>query len=890
MIKFQTYNLNNLILTNQLLESYINKFWNDVFSPVKDSKHLMIMCKVEFNDCGYKTLGELRRVNFDDNELFIEYLLARLGTIIESYTPSQLVTKITFSYAIKSGLATDNRRLLQDLSSKTTTTHTFNNLKLPISMNPTDYGSIIVDNHHIESEGINRFIVNAGTKNYQIDISLDGLTNKVSILGAIDLTWIDTKISDEIFKRDIGKSTITFMGGEKVLNTKQLNAKPFKKQNVDQQLVNTFVTMDIETITQNNNLSPYLICAYNGTTSISSYGELINGVINQKALFNSFINQLLTFFTSESNVITVYAHNLSGFDGIFLMKHLFSFGKVEPLLFNGRIICIKVKLNIDGYKNKTIIFKDSYLLLPLGLRKLCDAFSVKASKSFFPFLLTNILYKGIFPKFEYWTGITFGEYTKLLNEYTGKIWNFKEESIKYCILDCVSLHEIINKFNELIFSNFNVNIHIPLTLPALAMRIYKSQYMPENTIYQLLGNIEKDIRQSYTGGSVDVYIPHNRITSFFSKIKALFKKIYIYDANSLYPFVMANTAMPVGKPIAFKGDIRKMEPDSYGFFYCKINSPKYLEHPILQRRIKTSNGIRTIAGLGSWTGWIYSGEMDNAIKFGYTFEIIKGYKFEKGYIFKEYVDKMYNLRLEYDKGTPMNLIAKLLMNSLYGKFAMKLETTKVDIFDTSNEFDTELLKDMMDLYGESIRDYIKLDNFIVTVRNSLVHYEYNENEDMFHGFDVNIAIASAVTAGGRMWMSIFKNNPIFNLYYSDTDSAAVDSPLPSYMVGEGLGQFKLENVAERAVFLAPKVYALITEDGREIVKGLSNKNTVGLNFSTLENLLHENSYTEFSQIKNRKHLIEGEIRKDTVAYTLMVTANKRQLMYENGIFNSTFIL
>ena len=34
---------------------------------------------------------------------------------------------------------------------------------------------------------------------------------------------------------------------------------------------------------------------------------------------------------------------------------------------------------------------------------------------------------------------------------------------------------------------------------------------------------------------------------------------------------------------------------------------------------------------------------------------------------------MYNLRLQYDKGTPMNLIAKLLMNSLYGKFAMKLE-------------------------------------------------------------------------------------------------------------------------------------------------------------------------------------------------------------------------
>ena len=31
---------------------------------------------------------------------------------------------------------------------------------------------------------------------------------------------------------------------------------------------------------------------------------------------------------------------------------------------------------------------------------------------------------------------------------------------------------------------------------------------------------------------------------------------------------------------------------------------------------------------------------------------------------------MYKLRLEYSKSDPMNLIAKLLMNSLYGRFGM----------------------------------------------------------------------------------------------------------------------------------------------------------------------------------------------------------------------------
>ena len=113
---------------------------------------------------------------------------------------------------------------------------------------------------------------------------------------------------------------------------------------------------------------------------------------------------------------------------------------------------------------------------------------------------------------------------------------------------------------------------------------------------------------------------------------------------------MAKTLMPIGKPIAFSGDIRKVEPNAFGFFYCKITSPDNLLHPILQRRIKTANGLRTIAGLGSWTGWIFSAEMDNAMKFGYQFEIFNGYQFETGDIFSDYVNKMYNLRLQFEKG------------------------------------------------------------------------------------------------------------------------------------------------------------------------------------------------------------------------------------------------
>ena len=601
------------------------------------------------------------------------------------------------------------------------------------------------------------------------------------------------------------------------------------------------------------------------------------------------MNQLLTLFTKESNTLVVYAHNFSGFDGIFLLKHLLSYGKVEPLLHNGRILCIKVKLNIVGYTNKTIIFKDSYLLLPLGLRNLCKAFNVTNGKGYFPFNLTNIFYKGLLPELELWNNIPANDYTKLIAEFMGKVWSFKDEAIKYCYLDCVSLHEVLVQFNELIYSHFKININTPLTLPALAMRIFKSQFMPKDTIYQLLSTVESDIRESYTRGAVDVYIPHNRISDFFRSIKPLFRKLFWYDVNSLYPFIMAETPMPVGKPIAFEGDIRKVEPDAFGFFYCKITSPEYIKHPILQRRIKTSDGIRTVAGLGTWTGWIFSAEMDNAINNKFQFEILKGYQFKKGNIFKDYVNTMYALRMEFPKGTPMNLVAKFLMNSLYGKFGMKLESTQVEMFDTNDEVQKDLLNGMLEIYGESLHDYIKLDDTYVTVRKNLISLFYNEDLDMYHGIDVNIAIASAISAGARMWMSTLKNDPRFNLYYSDTDSAVTDKPLPSFMVGDNLGQLKLEYIVKKAVFLAPKVYAIITDTGEEIVKvkGFSNDTLSELNFKTLESLLYKDSSKEFSHNKYFKEVIKGDITISKVAYNLKVTSNKRLNVYVNDIFSST---
>nr|AWX52929.1 hypothetical protein [Lactarius sp. (in: basidiomycete fungi)] len=420
----------------------------------------------------------------------------------------------------------------------------------------------------------------------------------------------------------------------------------------------------------------------------------------------------------------------------------------------------------------------------------------------------------------------------------------------------------------MIFDLFKINIHKYPTLSSLAFGIFRTHFLRKNTIPQLSGQISKDIRLGYTGGSVDMYIPFNEDNT----------KIYCYDVNSLYPYVMKEFDMPAGKPTLFYGDIRKVDPDAFGFFYCNIIAPDNLEHPIIQTHVKTESGFRTIAPLGAWSDMIFSKEMDNAIKYGYKFEILWGYKFKAKNIFKEYVETHYELRLTYPKSNPLNLIAKLLLNSLYGRFGMIDQFPEILIFDNKKSFN-----DFAKVFSEDVLNTIDLGDKL------LVKYisEDAKRSTMLYGnletHNVSIAIAAAITAYARVHMSQFKNNPNFKLYYSDTDSIYIDKALPNEFISQTeLGKLKLENILTKGIFLAPKTYSLLTKDDDLIykVKGLSHE--IGLTMDDFNNLLFKQSFLQKLQIKWRKNLEMANISVLEEVYTLKVTDNKRKLIYENN--------
>ena len=303
--------------------------------------------------------------------------------------------------------------------------------------------------------------------------------------GFMDFKFTDTKINDNLFRRVINKDTLYIQNGEIILKEKQLPAKAFKVGKVENKIseLNSFCTFDIETVSINNVQSPYLICAYYGDfmggNYIHSFASDLSEV-SQEAMFNSFIKQLVDL----KNIKYAYAHNLSGFDGILLLKYLIAYegANVKPLIFNGKLMAIRFKLN-----DRIIIFKDSFLLLPQSLRKLCASFNVPTIKTHFPFLLTDINYNGHFPDYNLFNDLSRAEYDQLEDNFyaNSKTWNFKEEALAYCKIDCKSLFQVLCRFNELVYSEFKVNINASYTLPSLAMRIYKT---PPKKLVRIISN------------------------------------------------------------------------------------------------------------------------------------------------------------------------------------------------------------------------------------------------------------------------------------------------------------------------------------------------------------------------------------------------------------------
>lgn len=190
---------------------------------------------------------------------------------------------------------------------------------------------------------------------------------------------------------------------------------------------------------------------------------------------------------------------------------------------------------------------------------------------------------------------------------------------------------------------------------------------------------------------------------------------------------------------------------------------------------------------------------------GYKINIKRGYLFEKDYIFTDFVNFLYELKVNSNKNSSDYIISKLLMNSLYGRLGMNPKMENHIIIRTENEleiFNSYIISNVLDLQNGK-----ELISFFESYRN--------ENRKL----NISVPVSAAVTAYGRIHMSQFKFMSNHTLYYTDTDSIDIDTELDSKFVSSELGKMKLEHIFDKAVFLAPKVYGGINSE-YEYIKGL----------------------------------------------------------------------
>ena len=832
--------VNNKIFTKDLFEKLFNKFWVTIENNFTNVNHMFILLKIKYNNGDFVTIGKLQRLNFTDKQWFIDFIIDNMEFKSEYYNETQ-IESIIFSYGFKKGKIENKNAIKSDL-----TFQKYNNHNLVISFNPLDFGKII----SISKLNNETLYILQDKDNLIIKILSSENQNSIEIFknAYLIIKFTDLKLSESKFIRIIDNKRYYFENNEEILFMKETKTRFISKTNKSKNLVNKFITLDIETYIKDNVLIPFCISIFDGKKSYSFF------ITDFKSTEDLILTALRSILSRKYNGYNVYMHNMAKFDIIFLLKHLLKLGNVSPIIHNGRIISIN--LNFGKNLEYRLQFKDSYLILLASLAKLTKGFMVKTLKTIFPFLFVNennLNYIGNVLEFNFFGNKTnYEEYKEYYSKFNR--WNLKKETINYCEIDCISLHQVIFKFSELIFDLFGKNVHHYPTLPSLAFAIFRSNFMEDNLIPQLSGKIAKDIRSGYTGGAVDMYIPEGEV-------------VYAYDVNSLYPFVMKEYPMPTGKPVYFEGDIRATVPNAFGFFYCKIIAPDDIKHPILQTHVKTTNGIRTISPIGTWEDMLFSEELKNALNYGYKIEILWGYTFDSGYIFKDYVDFLYNLRSNYSKSDPMNFIAKILLNSLYGRFGMN------DNFPNINIIHKDYYADFENKFLDDIIDKVELDE------SWLVFYK-STNLDDIGSHNVSISIAAAITAYARIHMTQFKNNPLINLYYTDTDSIYTDSEIDESLIdNKTLGKLKLENIADKAIFLAPKVYCLKLENSETVYKAKGLKHEVELTMNDFEKLLYKNSLLKKSQLKMRKYLNKSYIEVLEQVYTLQVTDNKRQLIY-----------
>jgi len=292
------------------------------------------------------------------------------------------------------------------------------------------------------------------------------------------------------------------------------NCPQFPLHKRDKELEVKIGAIDFETYGTNLGMGHHQV--YAAGFSIKGKTEL--KYIEPGETSENFVNRFFFYILNNNKLdgYTIYAHNLGRFDSIFIIKALLLNKDIEliPIWKDNAILSLTVK-----YLNTKLILLDSLQLIPGSLNNILESFNCSTQKGLFPYKAVNkksLFYLGNKPSINQYSNISDQDYQAIPNTN----WNLKDETLKYLKSDVEGLLEAVLKFKENIYKKYQLNITNFKTLPGLALAAYTSSYIPSNLVseFKMVKDLEQEIRTSYFGGNVDVFI--NDIS-----------KGYLYDMN-----------------------------------------------------------------------------------------------------------------------------------------------------------------------------------------------------------------------------------------------------------------------------------------------------------------------------------------------------------------------
>lgn len=459
-------------------------------------------------------------------------------------------------------------------------------------------------------------------------------------------------------------------------------------------------------------------------------GEDIDSFIN----YCSLINESSSF----------YFHNLK-FDGEFIIHYLLTHGFVHvnekklgvnqfsTIISDLNVFyCIKVK-----FKEEVIIsFFDSLKLLNFSVEEVAKAFNLSIKK-------LEIDYKA-------------------KREKGHKITDEEKEYLKH---DVMIMSLALEKMFEMKITR--------MTIASNAMNFFKDTISKKRFEEWFKPPLyDKDLRQAYKGG--------------FTYLNEIYrgkevKEGIVLDVNSLYPSVMYYSPMPYGEGIYFDG---KYVPDKlYNLYIQNITCQFRIKKDMIPTiQIKNNLSFVPTEYLSSSNGESINLTLTNVdLKLFlehydiYDVSYNWGWKYKSSTkIFKSYIDYWNELKVKATKegNKPLRTIAKLMLNSLYGKFAASPE-------------------------GRSKIPYLD---------NNIVKYKLSELEERTAYY---LPISIFITSWARD-KTIRSAQAVYHRFiYADTDSLhleGTDIPENLLISDTELGKWKIESTFKRGKYLRQKCY------------------------------------------------------------------------------------